>query len=101
MDMLSAWLSMNHMYAWCLLRSDEDTAALALSCHGCWKRNPGPLEVQPTLLTTEVSLKTPQFFLKKKANVKKSLVAFLERRYCFIYVTCLASIQSLAYINKQ
>lgn len=58
-DVLFAFVSVHHVYAWCLWTSEEGARFHRTEVTGCnppcgsWKLNPGPLEEPPGLLTTE------------------------------------------------
>ena len=62
-EYLASCLSVHHVHAWCLQRSEEGVgsprASVKKDCGqlcGCWELNSGPLEEHPVLLTTETSL---------------------------------------------
>ena len=61
---------MYHMSALCSWNSEEGAGfprfGVTDTCkpsHGCWVLNPGPLQEQPVLLTTELSLHPKTAFL--------------------------------------
>ncbi|KAL6035681.1 hypothetical protein STEG23_021032 [Scotinomys teguina] len=41
----------------------EPELQMGVSLHGCWESNPGPLEEQPVLVTSETSLQAPDVYL--------------------------------------
>jgi E3 ubiquitin-protein ligase NEDD4 len=59
-------MSVYHVHAWCPQKSEKAirspgtvvTDCCELPC-GCWKSNPGPVEEQPVLLTSEPSGEVP------------------------------------------
>jgi hypothetical protein len=81
--LLPARLSVSHISAWYLQRSEENTEfpetgvtnGFELPC-GCWESNLGPLEEQPMLVTTEPSLhpRSSTFKVNKKMNMLKENV---------------------------
>lgn len=63
MSILAACVNVYHVLVfWCLQRLEESTGSLGTgdtdSCE-CWEPNPGPLQKQQTLLSTDPSLSLP------------------------------------------
>lgn len=58
LSILTACMNVYHVLVWCLQRLEESTGSLGTgdtsSCE-CWEPNPGPLQKQQTLLSTDPS----------------------------------------------
>lgn len=103
MDVLPVCISVYHMHAWCLWRSEEDIISLGTrvidSCEwpfDCWELNQEPLEEQSILFTMEPSLQ-PQLYIFFKRTVDSSPLSTSElgclnyRRFLHVLDTDLSS----------
>ena len=75
MGVFSVQMSRHHMQAWSTERPEESvrfpgmgvTDSCELPCR-CWELNPGPLEEQPMLLATELSLQLLVWFHEDRVS---------------------------------
>jgi hypothetical protein len=70
LGILPTYISINHVHAWCLQWPEQGVrspgAGITDHCEPpcrCWELNPGPLQEQPVLLTTEPSFQLPKSVL--------------------------------------
>lgn len=73
MNVLPAYMYVYHVHALCSWRSEEGARSpRTVVTDGCeplcgfWEMNPGPLQVQEMLLSTELSLFSPNYQFEKK-----------------------------------
>jgi len=91
-------MSVRHVHAWCPQSPEEGfgisragvTGECGLLC-GCWRSNPGPLQVHSVLITAELSLQSPRpfnvsFKFINPSSLMVSLVDPLWSVACFCIV---------------
>lgn len=83
-----AWISVHHVHACCLQRSEEDIRSSGtwdrggcVPASGCWEPNPCSLQKQLVPLTVEPSFQLhSRLFWKLEEKIQKALVYSVKRR---------------------